>query len=307
MSGGGSNTTTQVSHFEPPPWVTNGPNNWTDYVNRGGQIASNYATNPHLIYGNDGQPMVAQMSDLQNAAANGYYGLASAVPMQAQQQTQQNANNALNGFMYNGGINSSAFAANPYMGDNPHLQAMLDASNNDIITAYKNGTAAQTDAAMARQGAYGGSGYNELTALNNKGLAQALAQNEANVRGQNYYNSGQLAESGLNRATTAQEDQLNRGLQSLGINNQNSAALMQALTGVMGAGDLQQQTQQNNINAAMNRFNANVQQPITAEDLYGSILQRASGQGGSNSVSVPGQSPLMGLLGGALAGYGLLH
>jgi hypothetical protein len=357
MSSTGTNNS--VSKFEPPGWTTDTPHNWQDYVNRGGEIADTYATNPHLIYGNDGQPMVAQMSQLQNAAANGSYGQASAVPTVQNQQTQLNANDLLNGFMYNGGVNtqgglganpyagsnpymqndgSNAYstAANPYMGDNPYLQSVIDKTNQDTTNQFMRGTAAQTDSAAARSGAFGGSAYNELQSLNAGQLAQQLAGNESNIRMGNYNQSAQLGENAINRATQSREAQLGRGmealqgnqslaenalnrnwqgqesafgrgLQALGINNQTQQLGNQLWQSVMGAGDLQQQTQQNNINAAMNLFNANVQQPISAEDLYGSILQRASGQGGTNTVSTPGQSPLTGLLGGGLAAYGMMH
>jgi hypothetical protein len=301
FGGGGSQNQTTTTHFEPPEWTTSNPNgNWTDYVNRGSQIASLYGNNPHLIYGNDGQPMVAQMSNLQNQAANGFYGLAS----------QGNPNDVLaSGYlanMLNGGVQNIQ-PNNPYMGESPQFQAMLDAQNKDITDAYGRGTAAQTDAAAARSGAFGGSAYNEATQNNQKTLANAIAQNEATQRNQQFNNSANLAENQINRNWQGFENAANRnlqGIQQIGQMGNNDLARWNA---VMGAGDLQQQTQQNNINAAQGLFNANVNWPMQMEQFYGDILQRASGQGGSSmsSTSLPGYSPVMNGLGLLGAGYGM--
>jgi hypothetical protein len=75
----------------------------------------------------------------------------------------------------------------------------------------------------------------------------------------------------------------------------------------MGAGNLQQQTQQNNINAAQNLFNQNVQLPISMEQFYGDILQQAGGMGrnATQTTTVPGQSPFANIMGGALIGNSL--
>jgi hypothetical protein len=304
MGGGGE--ATNVNKFEPPSWVTGGTgglHGWDDYVKRGGQIADIFATDPSKIYGNRGEPMVAQMSDLQNKAANGAYGLASSVPMLQQQQQQLQAFLAMENQLNGPTVNA---VANKYAGDNPYLQSVIDSSNADITNNFARGTAAQTDAAAARSGAFGGSAHSEMTQANAKTLADSLGSNTSNIRMQNYNNSAGLEESYLGRSQAAQEAGLQRQAQALGL-NQNQMQMLSGLWGqVMGAGDLQRQVQTENIAASKELHNANVQAPINALDLYGSILQRASGQGGTNTYTQPGQNPLMSILGGGLAGYGLL-
>lgn len=307
MSGGGGEST-NVNEFKPPAWVTGGTggaHGWDDYVKRGGQIADIFATDPSKVYGNRGEPLVAQMSDLQNKAANGAYGQASVMQQYSTPLTQALANSTLNAQITGAQAQNGR---NQYAGDNPYLQALIDKSNADITSNFAKGTAAQTDAAAARSGAFGGSAYNEMTQDNAKTLADAIGSNTSNIRMQNYRDSAGLEENYLNRDMQAQESNFARQLQALGMNNQTQSLLSGLWSQVMGAGDLQRQVQSENINAARNLHDANVQAPINALNLYGSVLQRASGQGGTNTYtsSPSGQNPLMGLLGGGLGAYGLL-
>lgn len=295
FGGGGSTNQTTTTHFEPPSWTDTNPNgNWTDYVNRGSQIAQQYGTNPNLIYGNQGQPMVAQMSDLQNKGANAFYGMASQGNPNDQLSSSYIAN------LLNGG-QQNVQPANPYMGNSPQFENMLAAQDSDITNNFARGTAAQTDAAAARSGAMGGSAYNEMTQQNAKTLGNTIAQNDSTQRNNQFNQSANLAENQINRGWQGYENAANRGLQGIGLQNQMNQTDLQRWQAVMGAGDTQQQTQQNNINAAQNLFNQNVQWPIYAEQLYGDILQRASGQGGSSSTSVqlPGYNGLLSGLGAA--------
>src|SRR5581483_9329980 len=108
--------------------------------------------------------------------------------------------------------------------------------------------------AAARAHAYGGTADTEMKGVLGKSLADSLAQNESNVRMGNYNQSANLSENALNRMWQGQESAFGRGLQALGLNNQGQQLQNQLWQSVMGAGDLQQQTQQNNINAAMNLF-----------------------------------------------------
>lgn len=317
-----TNTTNSQQKFEPPSYTTDGSlgagTTWQEFLQRGGQIANQYATNPHLVYGNDGQPMVAQMSNLQNAASNGIYGLASqggqneglsnayiASMLQGQQQNNQPGNPYLG-------------ATSSYGGNSPQFQAMLDASNQDITDAYNRGTAAQTDAAAARSGAYGGSAYNELKGAQAKQLGQMVAQNSNTLRNDQYNRSAQLEQADLGRnsglaqnqiqnAWQAFENAAGRNLQGIGLSQAQGNQDLQRWLSVMGAGDLQRQVQTENIAAAKDLFNQNVQQPLQALDIYRSILAAASGQGGSSTASQfgGGQSGLANGLGGLAALYGL--
>jgi hypothetical protein len=50
---------------------------------------------------------------------------------------------------------------NPFIGNNPQLQAMIAASNKNITDAYSNTTAPQLAAQFAQGGAFGGSAYGQ--------------------------------------------------------------------------------------------------------------------------------------------------
>jgi hypothetical protein len=306
MSSTGTTTSNSTSKFEPPSYTTDGTlgpgTTWQEYLQRGGEIASKYGTDPSLIYGNSkDQPMVAQMSTLQNAAANGMYGLAAEG---GQNEGQSNAflRSMLDGSMQN------VQPDNPYMGNSPEFEKMLAASNQDITDSFARGTAAQTDGAAARSGAFGGSAYNEMTQANAANLSKQIANNSNQQRNAQFDKSSGLAENQINRSWQGFENAAGRGLQATGAVQAQGNQDLQKWLSVMGAGDLQRQVQGENISAAKDLFGQNVQQPLQALDIYRSILASASGQGGSASSSYfgPGQSGLTNALGAGSALYGLL-
>jgi hypothetical protein len=310
MSSTGTNTSNTTSKFEPPSYTTRNPDGtsplgpgttWEEFLQRGGDIASKYATDPGLIYGNKGQPLVAQMSDLQNKAANGIYGLASQ-GSQGEGLSQAYIQSMLQGKQQN------IQPLNPYMGSSPEFEDMLKASNKDITDAYGRGTAAQTDASAARSGAYGGSAYNELKASQAKDLSGIIAQNTNQQRNAQFDKSAGLAENATNRAWQGYENAAGRNLQGIGLQQAQGGIDLQRWLATMGAGDTQRGVEAENIAAAKDLFGQNVKQPLEALDIYRSILAAASGQGGSASSSYFGGSGsgLMNGIGSAAALYGLL-
>jgi hypothetical protein len=304
MSGGGGGTTTNtVSEFKPPE-ITDGRlgpgTSWSEYLQRAGEISSKYGTDPNLIYGNAGQPLVAQMSADQNAAGNGIYGMAS--------QGGQNEGYS-NAFLQSllTGQQQNVQPDNPYMGSSPEFEKMLAASNDDITNAYGKGAAAQLDSAAARSGAFGGSAYNEMQQSNQANLAKQIAQNSNQQRNAQFDKSSGLAENQINRAWQGYENAAGRGLQAVqGVQQQGNTDLQRWLS-VMGVGDLQRQVQGENIAAAKDLFGANVQQPLQAADILGNALSRASGQGGSSTSQAfgSGGSGVANAVGGLAALYGL--
>jgi hypothetical protein len=304
MSGGGGGTTTNtVSEFKPPE-ITDGRlgpgTSWAEYLQRAGEISSKYGTDPNLIYGNAGQPLVAQMSADQNAAGNGIYGLASAGG-----QNEGYSNAFLQSLLTGGQQNVQP--DNPYMGSSPEFEKMLAAQNDDITNNYKKGTAAQLDSAAARSGAFGGSAYNEMQNSNSGMLAKQIAQNSDQQRNAQFDKSSGLAENAINRSWQGYENAAGRGLQAVqGIQQQGNTDLQRWLS-VMGVGDLQRQVQGENIAAAKDLFGQNVQQPLQAADILGNALSRASGQGGSSTSQAfgSGGSGVANAVGGLAALYGL--
>jgi hypothetical protein len=299
MSGsGGGSTTNTVSEFKPPDYTVP---KWNEYLDRAYEISNKYGTDPSLIYGNSAnQPLVAQMSQLQNTASNGLYGLASQGG-----QNEGYSNAALQDMLT--GKNQNIQPNNPYMGNSPEFEAMLKSSNDDITGQYQKGAAAQLDSSAARSGAFGGSAYNEMQQANQAGLAKQIANNTNQQRNAQFDKSAGLAESQINRTSNNYENAANRQLQAVqGVQNQGNIDA-QRWQSVMGAGDLQRQVQSENIAAAKDLFGQNVQQPLQAADILGNALSRTSGQGGSTTSSSfgSGTSGLANGLGGLAALYGL--
>jgi hypothetical protein len=329
----GNTTTTTTQKFEPPEWAAS---LFPEYVNRAYELSNVYGTSPHIIYGNDGQPMVAPMSDLQNKAANATYGMAS--------QGNPNDNlasgylgNLLNGGQQNiqpdnpylGANNPYTGATSSYGGNSPQFEDMLQKSNQDITNNFQMGMLAPQSSAAARAGAFGGSQDMMLKNQLGQTLANQIAANTNQQRNDQYNRSAQLEQADLSRnsglatgdlarnsglaqnsiqnAFNAYENSAGRQMQGLGAINNQDAMDLARWGAVRGFGDLQQQTQQANINAARDLFNQNVQQPLNALDILGKVLGTASGQGVQTSVtSGPGQSPWASLAGGAMSMLPLL-
>ena len=184
---------------------------------------------------------------------------------------------------------------NPYMGVNPYTQQVIDSTNKNMTDAYARGTAAQTDAAMARQGAYGGSAYNELTSANNQALANAIGNVDSGLLNQNYYNNANMYQQGV-------QNQLNAANLGLGSQSYDLAAI----NGLNQAGNQQQGYTQNVLGGMQDLFNRTTQAPFTSSAILGSGLSQASGAPTSQTTTVngPGQSPWS-FLGPILSGIGL--
>jgi hypothetical protein len=208
--------------------------------------------------------------------------------------------NATQGFM-----NPYAVQSNPYAGQNPYLAAMLDASNSNISDKFAKGTAVQTDAAAARSGAFGGSAYNEMTQDNAKTLGGLLASNTNNLLGKNYDQSSQLAENALNRASGAYDTTQNRALQGASIGQGQQGLDLQSIMSLIQGGQIPQKYQQDLLNAGKDFYQQGQQAPFTMSDFLRNALASASGGYGTNTQTGPGQNPLMGLLGGGAAAYGM--
>lgn len=184
---------------------------------------------------------------------------------------------------------ASGNAVNPYMGTDPYTQQVINGTNQNMIDAYQRGTAAQTDAAMARQGAYGGSAYNELTAANNKAFGQALGNVDAGLLNQNFYNNANLYQQGV---------QTQLGAAGLGLGSQ--TADLNAINALGNAGATQNAYTQNILNAMQNYWNQTVQAPFVSSSIVGNALSQAGGSPTSTTTTQQGvaQSPwsMLGLL-----------
>lgn len=228
---------------------------------------SNITPSAMPVYGG---PTVAPMNNAQNTA----------IDMMGQFATNGTpAGNAANGAI----TNIASGTTNPYEGQNPALQSMIDQSNADIAKAYSVGTAAQTDSAAARNGAYGGTGYQEQTGLNQQALGHALAENTSGLQYQNYLNSGNL----YNQDRNAQLQASQLGLASQGV-DQN------AINGLFGLGSAQQGNTQSVLGSMQNYFNQQTQAPFAASSILGNALSQASGAPATTTSSTQQGAPGIG-------------
>lgn len=178
---------------------------------------------------------------------------------------------------------------NPYMGTNPYTQSVIDATNQNMAEAYKDGTAAQTDASMARQGAYGGSGYNELTALNNKAFGQALGSTDSQLLNQNYYQNSQLAQQAIQNAMQGFQSQQQNALQGAGLGLQSQYGNIYGINNLANLAGGLNNYQQNVLNSGLGYFGQTVSAPFTTQQLYGNALSMPGG--GVVTNQIPGPSP----------------
>jgi hypothetical protein len=80
---------------------------------------------------------------------------------------------------------------------------------------------------------------------------------------------------------------------------------LQAIQSLISGGQIPQQYQQSLLNAAKDFYQQGQQAPFTMSDFLRNALASASGGYGTNTQTGPGQNPLMGLLGGGAAAYGM--
>jgi hypothetical protein len=271
---------------------------WNSYLSNMSQLTAN----PMPVYGG---PTVAPQNQMQQTANSMGYDLATGGSPAGNAANAQIVNQASTG----GGANPYATTANPYMGNNPYLQQMIGSSNADITNAYTNAIAPQTDAANIRSGAYGGSGYQEQTGQNQLQLARALAQNTSNLQGQNYYNSGQLAENSLNRATNAFQNQQQNALQGSALGLQSQGMDWNAINGLNALGTQQQSNTQNDLGAQQQYFGNTVQAPFLSQNLMGNAISQATGGTGTTTQQLGlGQSYIpFGIAGGLASIFAALN
>jgi hypothetical protein len=165
--GGGQTSSTTTQKFEPPSYITNydgnGGNYYADAISRQAQLSSE----PFQQYD---LPTVAPLNDLQDT------GLKMA------------ADYGMNGTPV--GNTARGLATNTMQGNflnsNPYLDQNINDTAANMTRSFQQGTAAQTDAAAARAGAFGGSAYNQLTSQNAAGLANSIGQMANTARMGNY-------------------------------------------------------------------------------------------------------------------------
>jgi hypothetical protein len=230
---------TQTTQTQMSPEMQGQWNAYRDFANQ-------YASQPY-------QSGVAPFTQDQYGAMDQIRNMAGGSPdMQAGSQ-------ALQGFLGGG-------QQNPFMGDNPYLQGLVNQTSDSIQNRMGTGAFAS--------GSFGNSGVASQT-------AKALADSENNLRFQNYNQSAQLGENALNRTASMIPQAL--GYQQQGLAN--ASAQLQS-------GAMQQQQGQSQLTDYLNY-------PQKQMNIMGQPL--SLGQGSTSTTSIPG-NPYASALGGGLLG-----
>lgn len=324
FKGGGGGDTTNISKTEPPEEVK-------PYLAPFLQQASQVAQTPYQSY--SGQQIAGFTPD-QLAG----FGMARDTANQSQ-GSLSNATGQLNSTI-NGQYMGYSPGANAYMGqtanvgqnallgmNNPYLQNAIDASQGDVVKQFNNSVANNTDATMARSGAFGGSAWQQAQSENANQLAQNLGRVSNDMRMQDYGLQAQLGESDLNRRLQAQQTDLARnsalsqaGLEMNNSNFQNERARQLQAAGMipgmaqagyansqalLGIGDAQQALDQGGLDVSYQNWLNQQNAPYQSLDVMGNAIRSTMGAGGTTTQTGPNpyqRNSTAGALGGALSG-----
>ena len=277
MGGGGDTTTNTVSKFEPPSYTVGG---WQDFLSG----AEKMTQQPYEQYGG---MTVAPWNGTQDAAA----GLVanSALTGAPDMNTARASNMA---------TSQGQFLGNPYATDQYVNQQI--GSNADLLRQnYAQVAQPANDAAMARAGAFGGSGAEQQRQQGLAGLEKSIGDMSNSYRMQN-------AQAGMGDYRSGVQQMLGANSQALGF-NQADLANSNAL---MGVGNSQNQYVQALLNAQKGDWTA--QQGYPLQQL--GILQQALGAASGNYGQTIGQQSqsanpnwITGGLGLGAGAYGLLQ
>ncbi|OFV50040.1 hypothetical protein [Oligella sp. HMSC09E12] len=226
--GGGSKTQTSITKTEPADQVK-------PYLNPFMGHAAAIAMKPYETYGGNriadwnqdqlaGFKMTRQVAN-QSQAANsksinhlnnvmgGQYLNYSPGTNQYLGQTSNVGSNQYLGAQTNVGTNQ-------YAGQNAYLNDAIKSAQDDVTRQFNNNVQNSTDAAMARQGAFGGSAWRQAQAANQEMLNRQHADISTGMRMQDYGMQQQLAEADINRRLQAEQTDLarNAGLSEADIN-----------------------------------------------------------------------------------------
>lgn len=321
-SGGGSSTTTQ----ELPAWAQ-------PYAQQILEQGSALSQQDIPQYG--GQT-VAGLSDLQNQYLSALGGLNTGSNTGA-------ASSYLQNLLQNGsnvGVDASnpyasqttSVASNPYIGQNPYLAQQVQNAQQQTADAYNTGTASQTMAQFRNAGAFGGSAQQQYTDQQNQQLGNQLGQIATNMYGQDYANTQQLAQQGINLQTqtsladAARNAQYTLGgqqlqqqgnqydmsnmLSALGLSGTLDTSNLANLQAMLQGGTLQQTQGQNELNAQYQQWYNNAMQPYQQLGILQNALSGAMGagaQGVTTTTQQQGSGSTMGnIFGGITSGLGLL-
>lgn len=201
---------------------------------------------------------------------------------------------ALNGFQGQGEASNNYQAM--MRGDfltpesNPYLAANAQKAMGDITNAYRTGTKPQTDAAAARNGAFGGSAWAQMVNNNERTLGDSLGNTANQFYGENYARE---------RANQMQGLGMMSNMQNIGYNDASK------LTGI---GDAMRNYNQDLLNTQYQDWQENQNSKYLKQEQFANALRATMGAGSSSTTTSSNPykvSPVANALGGAIGGYGL--
>ena len=190
-------------------------------------------------------------------------------------------------------IAGGAYQNNPWLGSE-YTDAVIGDTAGNMADAFSRGTAATNAANFARQGAFGGSAYQQKQALDAAELAKQVGQMGNQYRLQNQQMGVGDYRSGVN--------QMLQGGQLAGNLAQDDWTAAQMLG---GAGDAQRAYQNELLSSAYGTWQQQQQYPYEQLNFFGNALANASGGQGQTTMTQPGESPWGNILGGLLVGGSL--
>lgn len=203
-----------------------------------------------------------------------------------------------------------ASAQNPFMGESPEFQNVLNSGLQDITNAYNQGTSAETTRLMNLSGVLGGSAHQNAVANNQAALAKQLGTYTSGMQNDQFNRSAQLAESGLNRGSQAFQNERNRQISALAPTQNEQNLALQRENAVLGVGDSLRGYNQDLLNQAYTDSQSQQNQQFRMLDYLSGLLGRAQGGVSPNmTYTTPGYqaSPFSQVIGAGLLGYGLTH
>lgn len=259
MSSGGSDSTSSSTTTGIPEWVTPYAQN---YMGRSQQVAD-------MPYQGYGGQTVAQLNPYQTGAYNAIAGRASAgspVTDAASGELQRTLSGA-------------------YLGNNPYLNQMVDASSQDVLRNYNSVIRPQQDAMSARSGSYGNTGVGEYVAGQQYDLGRTLSGISTGIRSQDYAAERNRMQGAVGMAPTiANQDYVD------------AQQLLQAGQGLQGQ-------EQANLTDQYNRFNEARNYPQQQLATLGRGLGLNFGSTTNTVATGPGSNSTAQGLGSALALY----
>lgn len=293
MGGGPSSTQSTVTNkSEPPGYVK--PYSIT-MLKRADQLAQR----PYDPYTGEqvaglNQQHQQGLGMVQNRAINGDQNFNAA---------SNQAQNTLNGRYLGTGAFSNGLAGV----NNPYLNNVINNTNQDIIRTFQNSTMPQQDATFARQGAFGGSAWQQANTEANRQMVNELTKNESNLRMQDYTTQQQLAENLANRQSQAWQNERGNMTGMVGQGQQLGNQTYTDAQNMLGAGDVIRDYQQTLNNQNYQNFLNQQNWPLQNLDILSNAIRTSMGGGGSSvsQASMPTVNRTASMLGGGLTGAAL--